>query len=86
MTSGRQLDNRSYAVRLERQPFRSSDVRDVDQRVLFTPARVTDPIELALVAVIARFWSRPFYLVAVEQFGQLTAQSAPVRSKLLDAE
>jgi hypothetical protein len=86
VTSCRKLDDGSYAVGFERKPFGSSNIRDVDQGVLFTPPGVTDAIEFAVVAVITRFGSRPFDLVAIQQFGQLTTQSTPVRSKLLDPE
>ena len=82
----RQFDDRANAVTLQRVTIGCADVGHVDEGVLDPPLRVAHRIELAVVAVRARFGPRVADLVFVQQGGELATEPSPVRAELLDAK
>ncbi len=82
----RQFHEGAYAVAFERVALRGPNVRDVDQRVLVAPLRVTDRVELAVVTVRTRLRPGVADLVFVEQRRQLAAETTPVRAELFDSQ
>ncbi len=78
--------DRVDAARPQRQPVGRADTGDVDERVGCTPLRLAHHLELAELAVVARLGERVDDRRRIDQLRQLTAQAAPVREHVVDAD
>ncbi len=82
--SPRQFNNGADVGHFKGIALGSSNICHVHERVLAAPLALASLLELAVVAVVARFWFRRKRDFLVQQRGELASQPTPIWSKLLN--